>query len=120
MDQDVSERRLARLERSNRRLRLWLVVVTFCLVVGGCFMPFSVVRNVVGGQSLLVSTFRGHAIMGFRNNRQERRLELGVASKGPPTINLLGSDERPHMALWINEDDTPTLMLMSPGLPGGL
>ena len=124
---DALADRVANLERSNRRLRLWLFILTFAfviilpfaLVVSMLFMPFMMVRNVISGKSAYVSTFDGVAVMGFQNKTDDRRLELGVVRSGAPSLNLLGRDQRPRLALSITDNDIPTLMLYDPAWNGG-
>jgi hypothetical protein len=125
--QDPLADRVAKLERSNRRLMRWLVILTsalaiilpFALVAGMFFMPFSVVKNAKSGQAVYVSTFGEAAVMNFNNKRKERRLELGVVPSGTPTLHFLDRNQRPRIALWVNENDIPNLMLYEPGQKGG-
>ena len=119
---DLVADRVAELERSDRRLRRWLFVLTsalvivlpLALVVGMFFMPFMVVRNAVSRKAVYVSTFGDAAAMAFQNKPNERRMELGVVRSGSPTLHLLGRDELPRIALWVDENEIPALLLSDP------
>jgi len=118
MDRDPLADRVTSLEQSNRSLSRRLFIVTFAVSVLTCaliveilFMPFAMVWNVASRQAILVSAFGDSAVMAFMNKRNERRLELGVVGPGSPVLNLLGRDQRPRIAMWVDEHDKPTVML---------
>jgi hypothetical protein len=124
VDESALAIRLARLERSNRRLRRWLILLTLGVLVGVfvdvCFRPVSVVRA-IGGKQYIGSTALGDtAVQGFWNNRGERRLTMGVVSKGYPAINLLGQNDLPRLGIFLNEGDLPSIMLYNPLRSGGI
>lgn len=108
MDNTARADRIARLERSNRRQRLWLFALTLGFLVGVFFQPFSVVRDLWSGQMVAVTTTAGTAVQGFWNTRKERRLELGVVKVGEPAIYLLGQDERLRIGLDLQPEPTLT------------
>jgi hypothetical protein len=110
MGNDLLADRVSRLERSNRRLRRWLIVVTFALIAS-ILIPCSVVWNVARGQAAYVTALGDTAVMTFQDNRQKRRLQLGVVSQGSPALLLLGRDERPRIGISVNENDTPIVSL---------
>lgn len=118
--------RVAKLERGNRRLRRWVFTLTLVLViilpvsliVSMFFMPFTAVRNAISGQAVYVSTF-GAAVMAFHNKAKDRRLELGVVSSGNPSLHMLGRDQKSRIALWVDENEIPRLMLSDPNGEGG-
>jgi len=115
MHNDEMIERLVRIERSNRRLRRWLLILTLAvLVLGLGLVPFSGVRNIVGRERVATTTFNGNAVISFWNPQRELRLQLGVVSSGPPSLNMSGHDERDRIAPWVNENDTPVLMLHDP------
>ncbi len=109
MESDLQTERITRLERSNRRLRVWLVILTLALVVGEFLMPFSLVQNPFGKQRIGWSTFPDVAVQAFWNAKAERRLELGTVGKGEPVVYLLDQSERLRLGMDLQPEPTLTL-----------
>jgi hypothetical protein len=114
MENDELSARLARLERSNRRLRIWLIILTLGLIAGVFFKPFSVIKNPLGGEMIGATTYDGSAVQGFWNRSHIRRLEMGVVRRegGTPAVYLLGEDEKLRLGLDLRPQ--PTLTFCEP------
>jgi hypothetical protein len=101
--------RINRLERSNRRLKVWLILLTSVVLVGAFLKPYTILGNDFSGRMVGISMGSGTAVQGFWNTEKQRRLEFGVVKKGDPCLYLLGPDERVRLGLDLRPEPNVTL-----------
>lgn len=121
MDDETIDVRLAALERTNRRLRRWLVGVTILLVLAVVFegvslwaRPLGIYRDTSGRMRIAVQSAGEGAYLFVWNARRQERLHLGVNREGLPALGLLGPDKQARIFLMVDEDKTSSLALSGP------
>ncbi len=109
MDDAEIAGRIKRLERSNRRLKVWLALLTLVIIVGAYFKPFSILGSNFSGRMIGTSMGSGTAVQGFWNTEKQRRLEFGVVKNGEPCFYHLGRDEKVRLGLDLQPEPKLTI-----------
>ena len=102
---------VARLDRSNRRLRIGLFAVALICpaitVFGWGFLPLFIVKSVSSRAGIGLSARGDGAAVTALDKKGKSRFLMGVGKNGAPAIQLQGKDGRSMLTLFLDEDDTP-------------
>lgn len=116
--------RLTRLETANRRLRLWVAVLTVAVVLMELVVPLTrktvtatAFQLAAGGRTRasLAASADGTPALTLYDARGEARLNVGMRADGSPDITLTDADGHIRVALRISEARVPTLFLTDGG-----
>ena len=120
LDAGALERRLARLERTNRRLGMLLgalvVLVGATVLIGAALLEEELKASRFllsggGGAAELAYNDAGMPRLSLKDREGQARAELGLDAEGRPSLGLLDGDNQPRARLFLGDGDTPFLVL---------